>query len=106
MRLTFRRPRFSSARELGEQHGSQRNSTSQVARGGQSSYGSGLASKQVQGKGRARRKCGLGVVQAMLFYVPCIVWRLLNWQSGICVDNVVTMAADSKNIHVYLPLSE
>lgn len=37
-------------------------------------------------------------IEACFFYVPCIVWRLLNWQSGIHVDAVVTMAADSKNI--------
>ena len=36
------------------------------------------------------------LVQALMFYIPCIVWRLLNGQSGINVDRIVSLASDAQ----------
>jgi hypothetical protein len=37
-------------------------------------------------------------LQALLFHLPRLVWRLLNWQSGLCVKQLVAMACDAQNI--------
>lgn len=39
-------------------------------------------------------------LQAVLFYMPCLIWRLLNWQSGITVKGVVNMAQDVQNMQI------
>lgn len=31
-----------------------------------------------------------------MFYIPCIIWRLLNGQSGINVDRIVSLASDAQ----------
>lgn len=36
------------------------------------------------------------LIQALLFYTPCIIWRLLNGQSGINVDRIVSLASDAQ----------
>lgn len=36
------------------------------------------------------------LIQALLFYLPCIIWRLLNGQSGINVDRIVSLASDAQ----------
>lgn len=36
------------------------------------------------------------LLQALLFYLPCIIWRLLNGQSGINVDRIVSVASDAQ----------
>jgi innexin len=35
---------------------------------------------------------------ALLFYLPKTIWRLCNWQTGINVQSIVTMACDTSNI--------
>lgn len=35
------------------------------------------------------------LIQALLFYMPCIIWRILNGQSGINVDRIVSLASDA-----------
>uniref|UniRef100_A0A915IIM2 Innexin n=1 Tax=Romanomermis culicivorax TaxID=13658 RepID=A0A915IIM2_ROMCU len=37
-------------------------------------------------------------LQAFLFFFPVMVWRLLNWQSGICVKTLVNAAVDVHNV--------
>ena len=36
------------------------------------------------------------LIQALLFYIPCIIWRILNGQSGIYVDRIVSLASDAQ----------
>ncbi|KAL8587752.1 hypothetical protein ACOMHN_020970 [Nucella lapillus] len=36
------------------------------------------------------------LLQALLFYIPCIIWRLLNGQSGINIDRIVSLASDAQ----------
>ncbi|XP_071103534.1 innexin unc-9-like isoform X4 [Haliotis cracherodii] len=36
------------------------------------------------------------LIQALMFYIPCIIWRLLNGQSGINVDRIVGLASDAQ----------
>lgn len=36
--------------------------------------------------------------QALMFYIPRILWRTLNWQSGIHVKRLIGAATDTKNI--------
>ncbi|XP_059164247.1 innexin unc-9-like isoform X2 [Physella acuta] len=36
------------------------------------------------------------LIQALMFYLPCIVWRLLNGHSGINVDRIVSLASDAQ----------
>ncbi|CAG5136836.1 unnamed protein product [Candidula unifasciata] len=36
------------------------------------------------------------LIQALMFYIPCIMWRLLNGQSGINVDRIVSLASDAQ----------
>lgn len=38
------------------------------------------------------------IFEAMMFYLPCLFWRLLNWQSGITVQGIVASAQDVKNM--------
>ncbi|KHN81114.1 Innexin unc-9 [Toxocara canis] len=37
-------------------------------------------------------------LQGILFYLPCLIWRLLNWQSGIAVKGIVMMSQDVSNM--------
>lgn len=37
-------------------------------------------------------------LQGILFYLPCLLWRLLNWQSGIAVKGIVNMSQDVHNM--------
>lgn len=39
-------------------------------------------------------------LQAILFYLPSLVWRILNWQSGISVKGIMQMCEDVGNIQV------
>lgn len=36
------------------------------------------------------------LIQALLFYIPCMIWRLINGQSGINVDRIVSLATDAQ----------
>ncbi|KAH3754631.1 innexin unc-9-like [Dreissena polymorpha] len=36
------------------------------------------------------------LVQSLMFYLPCIIWRLLNGQSGINVDRIVSLGSDAQ----------
>uniref|UniRef100_A0A914V7N6 Innexin n=1 Tax=Plectus sambesii TaxID=2011161 RepID=A0A914V7N6_9BILA len=38
-------------------------------------------------------------MEAVFFYVPCIFWRQMNWQSGIDILSIIKMAGDTENIH-------
>ncbi|KRX85173.1 Innexin unc-9 [Trichinella sp. T6] len=40
-------------------------------------------------------------IQAALFYLPCLIWRLLNWQSGFALRNVIGLASEWKNNNAY-----
>ncbi|VDN25550.1 unnamed protein product [Gongylonema pulchrum] len=37
-------------------------------------------------------------IQGILFYLPCLIWQLLNWQSGIAVKGIVVMSQDVSNM--------
>uniref|UniRef100_A0A915BQ08 Innexin n=1 Tax=Parascaris univalens TaxID=6257 RepID=A0A915BQ08_PARUN len=37
-------------------------------------------------------------LQGILFYLPCLIWHLLNWQSGIAVKGIVMMSQDVSNM--------
>uniref|UniRef100_A0A0R3S688 Innexin n=1 Tax=Elaeophora elaphi TaxID=1147741 RepID=A0A0R3S688_9BILA len=37
-------------------------------------------------------------LQGILFYLPCLIWRLLNWQSGIFLKGIVLMSQDVNNM--------
>jgi len=37
-------------------------------------------------------------LEALMFYIPHMIWRLLNWQSGIHLRGIITMACDNKNL--------
>ncbi|GMT00551.1 hypothetical protein PENTCL1PPCAC_22725 [Pristionchus entomophagus] len=37
-------------------------------------------------------------LQAILFYLPALVWRILNWQSGLAVKSLVRMSQDTGNL--------
>ncbi|VDN92465.1 unnamed protein product [Brugia pahangi] len=37
-------------------------------------------------------------LQGILFYLPCLIWRLLNWQSGIALKGIVLMSQDVSNM--------
>lgn len=36
------------------------------------------------------------LVQSLLFYCPCILWRLMNGNSGINVDRIVSLGSDAQ----------
>ncbi|PVD39057.1 hypothetical protein C0Q70_01685 [Pomacea canaliculata] len=36
------------------------------------------------------------LLQALMFYIPCLLWRLLNGQSGINVDRIVSLASEAQ----------
>ncbi|KAK0427592.1 hypothetical protein QR680_010313 [Steinernema hermaphroditum] len=38
------------------------------------------------------------IAEALMFSMPCIMWRLLNWQTGLNIQNVVAAAVDSQTI--------
>lgn len=33
-----------------------------------------------------------------MFSLPCILWRLLNWQTGLNIQNVVAAACDARSV--------
>ncbi|VDN58039.1 unnamed protein product [Dracunculus medinensis] len=37
-------------------------------------------------------------LQGILFYLPNLIWKLFNWQSGIAVKGIVTMSQDVSNM--------
>ncbi|CAD6194791.1 unnamed protein product [Caenorhabditis auriculariae] len=39
-------------------------------------------------------------IQAILFGIPALFWRLTNWQSGIAVKSIIRMARDTSNMNV------
>ncbi|KAI6207728.1 Innexin [Aphelenchoides besseyi] len=39
-------------------------------------------------------------LQAILFYLPSLIWRILNWQSGIAVKGIIQMCEDVGNMQV------
>uniref|UniRef100_A0A914EMS8 Innexin n=1 Tax=Acrobeloides nanus TaxID=290746 RepID=A0A914EMS8_9BILA len=39
-------------------------------------------------------------LQGILFYLPSLIWRILNWQSGVAVKGIVQMCQDVGNMNV------
>ncbi|KAI6225945.1 Innexin [Aphelenchoides besseyi] len=39
-------------------------------------------------------------LQAVMFYLPSLIWRILNWQSGIAVKGIIQMCEDVGNMQV------
>nr|CAD2173141.1 unnamed protein product [Meloidogyne enterolobii]CAD2185803.1 unnamed protein product [Meloidogyne enterolobii] len=39
-------------------------------------------------------------LQGMLFYLPSLVWRIFNWQSGVAVKGIIQMCEDVGNMQV------
>jgi hypothetical protein len=39
-------------------------------------------------------------IQAILFYLPSLLWRILNWQSGVAVKGIMQMCEDVSNMQV------
>jgi hypothetical protein len=39
-------------------------------------------------------------IQGILFYLPSLIWRILNWQSGIAVKSIVNMCDDVGNMQI------
>jgi hypothetical protein len=37
-------------------------------------------------------------LEALMFYLPHMIWRLMNWQSGVYLRGIITMACDNKSI--------
>ncbi|CDW55967.1 Innexin domain containing protein [Trichuris trichiura] len=37
-------------------------------------------------------------IEASFFYLPCIVWRLLNWQSGIRLAELISLASTQRSL--------
>uniref|UniRef100_A0A915CRN6 Innexin n=1 Tax=Ditylenchus dipsaci TaxID=166011 RepID=A0A915CRN6_9BILA len=38
------------------------------------------------------------IAEALMFSLPCILWRLLNWQSGLNIQNVISAATEARSI--------
>ncbi|KAE9555333.1 hypothetical protein FO519_001492 [Halicephalobus sp. NKZ332] len=38
------------------------------------------------------------IAEALMFSLPCILWRLLNWQSGLNIQNVVSASCEIRSI--------
>ncbi|KAH7730510.1 CRE-INX-4 protein [Aphelenchoides avenae] len=38
------------------------------------------------------------LIQAFLYYIPCLMWRLMNDKSGIRLNDIVQMATEKENI--------
>uniref|UniRef100_A0A7E4UML7 Innexin n=1 Tax=Panagrellus redivivus TaxID=6233 RepID=A0A7E4UML7_PANRE len=39
-------------------------------------------------------------LQGILFYLPSVLWRILNWQSGVAVKSIIQMCEDVGNMQV------
>ncbi|PAV72130.1 hypothetical protein WR25_06785 [Diploscapter pachys] len=39
-------------------------------------------------------------IQAILFYLPNLIWRMFNWHSGVAIKSIVKMAKDTSNMDV------
>ncbi|KIH42524.1 hypothetical protein ANCDUO_27491 [Ancylostoma duodenale] len=38
------------------------------------------------------------LIQAFLYYIPCLMWRLMSDKSGIRLNDIVQMATEKENI--------